>query len=157
MDGNHETFLVSELDAAATKLQKVCKGYRTRCNLAEAAVVVEELWWKAVDFAALKQGSISFFDSEENETAVSRWTWSRTRAAKIGKGLCKDEKPQILAPQYWLEAIDLLHRCGDNLQLYREIWSDCIFGCFVFILLLLASSFVYGLYSVEDGQDWLLF
>ncbi|KAJ6327623.1 hypothetical protein OIU78_014481 [Salix suchowensis] len=32
------------LDAAATKLQKAYKNYRTRRNLAGCTVVVEELW-----------------------------------------------------------------------------------------------------------------
>lgn len=33
-----------EREAAATRLQKVYKSYRTRRNLADCAVVVEELW-----------------------------------------------------------------------------------------------------------------
>lgn len=113
-----------ELDAAAVKLQKVYKSYRTRRNLADCAVVVEELWWKALDFASLKHSSISFFDVEKHETAVSRWARARTRAAKVGKGLSKDEKAQKLALQHWLEAIDPRHRYGHNLHLYYDMWFE---------------------------------
>lgn len=102
-----------ELDAAAIKLQKVYKSYRTRRNIADCSMVAEELWfvlfsfpillhivvirivhsclfssfnccrWQALDFAALRRSSVSFFGSGKSETAVSRWARARTRAAKV--------------------------------------------------------------------------
>ena len=39
--------------------------------------------WKLLDFAELKRSSISFFDIEKHETAISRWSRARTRAAKV--------------------------------------------------------------------------
>ncbi|KAK0588393.1 hypothetical protein LWI29_000428 [Acer saccharum] len=43
---------------------------------------VEEPWWKVLDFAALKQSPVSFFNTEEPETAITRWEKARRRAAK---------------------------------------------------------------------------
>ncbi|XP_062180663.1 IQ domain-containing protein IQM1-like [Phragmites australis] len=110
------------LDEAATKVQKVFKGHRTRRSLADCAIVIEELWWKLYDSALLDRKSISFFTGEKQETAASRWVRAAKRIAKVGKGLCKDDKAQQLALRHWLEAIDPRHRYGHNLHLYYDIW-----------------------------------
>ncbi|KAK4492211.1 hypothetical protein RD792_003011 [Penstemon davidsonii] len=107
---------------AAIKLQKVYKSFRTRRKLADCAVLIEQSWWKLLDFAELKHSSISFFDLEKHETAVSRWSRARTRAAKVGKGLSKNGMAQKLALQHWLEAIDPRHRYGHNLHFYYVKW-----------------------------------
>lgn len=110
---------------AALRLQKVYKSFRTRRQLADCAVLVEQKWWKLLDVVELKRSSISFFDIERPETALSRWSRARTRVAKVGKGLSKDEKARKLALQHWLEAIDPRHRYGHNLQFYYVRWLRC--------------------------------
>ncbi|KAL6883611.1 hypothetical protein ACP4OV_011025 [Aristida adscensionis] len=111
--------------AAAVRLQKVYKSFRTRRQLADCAVLVEQQWWKLLDFAMLKRNSVSFFEVEKPETAVSKWSRASARAAKVGKGLSKDEKAQKLALQHWLEAIDPRHRYGHNLHYYYHRWLHC--------------------------------
>jgi len=56
---------------------------------------------------------------------MSKWSRARTRAAKVGKGLLKDDKAQKLALQHWLEAIDPRHRYGHNLHYYYDCWLQC--------------------------------
>ncbi|KAL8026800.1 hypothetical protein ABFS82_14G051200 [Erythranthe guttata] len=115
---------ISPKHEAALKLQKVYKSFRTRRKLADCAVLIEQSWWKLLDFAELKHSSISFFDIEKHETAISRWSRARTRAAKVGKGLSKNSKAQKLALQHWLEAIDPRHRYGHNLHFYYVKWLN---------------------------------
>ncbi|KAH9327364.1 hypothetical protein KI387_007542, partial [Taxus chinensis] len=98
--------------------------------------------WQAIDFVTLKRSTVSFFDFEKPETAVSRWSRARIKAAKVGKGLSKDDKAQKLALQHWLEAIDPRHRYGHNLHFYYYAWlkSDT------------KQPFFYWL-DVGDGRD----
>jgi hypothetical protein len=36
-----------------------------------------------LDFAALKRSSVSFFNIEKHETAISKWARASTRVAKV--------------------------------------------------------------------------
>uniref|UniRef100_A0A0E0KQP7 Uncharacterized protein n=1 Tax=Oryza punctata TaxID=4537 RepID=A0A0E0KQP7_ORYPU len=91
-------------ETTAVKLQKTRASGRRQ--LADCAMLVEQSWWKLLDFTILKRSSVSFFDIEKQETIVSR----------LGRDCPRMKKAQKLALQHWLEAIDPRHRYGHNLE-----------------------------------------
>ncbi|XP_071700823.1 IQ domain-containing protein IQM3-like [Rutidosis leptorrhynchoides] len=127
---------------AVMRVQKCYRGYRTRRLLADSAVVAEELWWQAIDFARLNHSTVSFFNFGKQESAASRWNRISLNASKVGKGLSLDAKAHKLAFQHWIEAIDPRHRYGHSLHIYFEEWRKADAG----------QPFFYWL-DVGDGKE----
>lgn len=116
---------VSSEARAAITVQKIYRSYRTRRHLADTAVIKKKIaWWNVLEGALLRQHSETFYAYERQDTAASRWSRLKRKAAKVGKGLSKDENARKLAIQHWLEAIDPRHRYGHNLHFYYTAWEE---------------------------------
>ncbi|KAG0616912.1 hypothetical protein M758_5G150900 [Ceratodon purpureus] len=80
-------------------------------------------WWNVLESATLQQNTEEFYSRKQRSFSPrERWIRLEKKAAKVGRGLSKDEKALKLGLQHWLEAIDPKHRYGHNLGFYYEVW-----------------------------------
>jgi len=113
----------SKEHAAAVAIQKRYRGYRARRKLADAAIMAKSFgWWNLVDSVVLQEYTQLYYAHSESWRASDNWKRLNRKAAKVGKGLSKDNKALKLALQHWLEAVDARHRYGHNLRPYYVHW-----------------------------------
>lgn len=75
-----------------------------------------------MDSVILQERTQLYYAHSESCKASDNWKRLNRKAAKVGKGLSKDNKALKLALQHWLEAIDARHRYGANLRPYYLHW-----------------------------------
>lgn len=91
-------------------------------QVADSSVFVEQRWKNLFDLVELDYNSVSFFVLKKKQTPSSRWLRVGKGAARVGRGLSKNEKARKLVLEHWLELIDVQHRYGQNLQVYFIEW-----------------------------------
>ncbi|CAA2933627.1 Hypothetical predicted protein [Olea europaea subsp. europaea] len=91
-------------------------------QFADSTLFVVQRWRNLFDLVELDYNSVSFFVLKKKQTPSSRWLRVGKGAARVGRGLFKNEKAQKLVLEHWLELIDVQHRYGQNLRLYFIEW-----------------------------------
>ncbi|XP_073260982.1 uncharacterized protein [Populus alba] len=128
--------------AAATRIQKHYRGFRTRRNLADSIIAAEVLW--RTTLSQTHKGG-KYFSIEVSIDSVkhieSLMKWAGTRLEKYGKHLSRDQ----LALLHCWETIDPRRRYSWNSHFFYLIWGD---QCFL-------GSWKFDSYMTSSTQHWI--
>ena len=83
--GSNTTYMYCE------NLSCVCMAFRVTFSPSDfdSFIIWEYFYrWKVLDFALLKNSSVSFFNDHKQEEAVAKWARAKTRAAMVILVLC---------------------------------------------------------------------
>ncbi|KAF9394544.1 hypothetical protein BGX21_010339 [Mortierella sp. AD011] len=117
---------LAKLEAAATKIQSVYRGYQSRQELYGPALTTSQKWRHLIDYSRTRDihklhaegnqhdndQALAKSDKALDENKV-RWAWRRAEflSSRLGK-----------LTEHWLEMSDKKHRYGSNLKPYHEYW-----------------------------------
>lgn len=125
--------------AAASRIKKHYRGFRTRRNLADS-VIAAELLWQTTLSDTQKRDKVEKINIESEKHIVSLLKWAETRVEKYGN-LSRDQ----LALLHCWETIDPRLRYSCNSQFFYLIWGD---QCF-------SGSWKFDSYKKSSTQRWI--
>ncbi|XP_011000160.1 PREDICTED: uncharacterized protein LOC105107809 isoform X2 [Populus euphratica] len=108
--------------AAAIRIQKHYRGFRTRRNLADSIIAAELLWQTTLSHIQ-KMGPVPSVNIESEKHIGSLLKWAETRVEKYGN-LSSDQ----LALLHCLETMDPLLRYSQNSLFFYLLWGDQFFS-----------------------------
>lgn len=125
--------------AAASRIQKHYRGFRTRRNLADSVIAAELLWQTTLSDTP-NMGQVADVNIESEKHIVSLLKWAETRVEKYGN-LSRD---QLALLHFW-ETMDPRLRYSWNSHFFYLIWGDqCFFG-----------SWKFDSYTTSSTQNWI--